>query len=51
MNKKKMLGYTLYAVGIIGGVESTMRVLGSLNIPTAVIALAIIIIASYLIQE
>ena len=51
MNYKKMLGYILYAIGIIGGVESTLRVLGSSAIPTALVSIVIIVIASYLLQE
>lgn len=51
---QKMLGYVLYAIGIIGGVEgATMRVeLGmNLAIITSAIALVVIIIGAYLIEK
>ena len=49
MNNEKILANVLYAVGIVGGVES----LSSENnaIPIAVVALIVIIIASYLLDK
>lgn len=51
---QKMLGYVLYAIGIIGGVEgATMRVELGMNmaIITSVIALIVIVIGAYLIEK
>ncbi len=51
---QKMLGYVLYAIGIIGGVEgATMRADSGMNmaIITSVIALVVIIIGAYLIEK
>ncbi len=50
MNSIKTLGRILYAIGIIGGVEgATVR--GTQGIIISVIALIVIIIASYLLEK
>ncbi len=47
---KKMAGYVLYAIGIIGGVEgATVR--GTQGIGISVVALIVIIIGSYLLDK
>jgi len=47
---KKMAGYVLYAIGIVGGVEgATVR--GTQGIGISVVALIVIIIASYLLDK
>ncbi|VVB87731.1 Uncharacterised protein [uncultured archaeon] len=51
---QRMLGYVLYAIGIIGGVEgATMRAELGMNmaIITSVVALIVIIIGAYLIEK
>ncbi|HEY9246611.1 MAG TPA: hypothetical protein VIO11_07190 [Candidatus Methanoperedens sp.] len=50
MNTQKMLGYIVYAIGIIGGVEgATVR--GSEGLIISVVALIVIIIGSYLLEK
>ncbi|HIH44582.1 MAG TPA: hypothetical protein HA257_05765 [Candidatus Methanoperedenaceae archaeon] len=46
----KMIGYILYAIGIIGGVEGAAK-RGTEGIAISVVALAVIIIASYLLDK
>jgi hypothetical protein len=47
---QKMLGYILYAIGIIGGVEgATVR--NAYNIPISVVALIVIVAGSYFIDK
>jgi hypothetical protein len=46
---KKMAGYVLYAVGIIGGVEGVTS--SPKSIPISVVALIVIIIGSYLLEK
>ncbi len=46
---KKMAGYIVYAIGIIGGVEgATLR--GMQGIEISIVALIVIIIGSYLLE-
>lgn len=46
---KKMAGYVLYAIGIIGGVEGVTSVPKSIMISIA--ALIVIVIGSYLLEK
>jgi hypothetical protein len=46
---KKMAGYVLYAVGIIGGVEGITS--NPKSIPISLVALIVIIIGSYLLEK
>ena len=46
----KMVGYILYAVGIIGGVEGAIAPRGR-SILISVIAMVVIIIASYMLDK
>lgn len=50
---KKMAGYVLYAVGIIGGVEGAARALLDKDwaVITSVIALIVIVIGAYLLEK
>lgn len=47
MSNEKILGYILYAVGIIGGVEGAV----GKSIPISVVALIVIVIGSYLLER
>jgi hypothetical protein len=47
MSYEKIIGYVLYAVGIIGGVEGAVNK----SITTSVVALIIIVIGSYLLDK
>ncbi len=47
MNNEKILANVLYAVGIIGGMEGVSKA----SIPISVVALLVIIIASYLLDK
>ena len=49
MNSEKIIANVLYAVGIVGGVESFSG--AESNILIAVVALIVIIIASYLLNK
>jgi hypothetical protein len=49
MNTGKIIGYVLYAIGIVGAVEGITKVPKS--IPISIIALIVIIIASYLLDK
>lgn len=53
MNTKKMAGYVLYAIGIIGGVEGAARALldKDLAVVTSVVSLAVIVVGAYLIEK
>ena len=47
---QKMLGYVLYAIGIIGGVEgATIR--GTEGTGISIVALVVIVIGAYLIEK
>jgi len=46
----KMLGYILYAVGIIGGVEGAIDPRGNGTL-ISIVAMVVIIIASYLLDK
>ena len=47
MCNNKMLANVLYAVGIVGGMEGVSKA----SIPISVVALLVIIIASYLLEK
>lgn len=47
MSYGKIIGYVLYAIGIIGGVETAV----DKNIPASVVAIVVIIIGSYLLDK
>ncbi len=47
MSYGKIIGYVLYAIGIIGGVEGAI----DKNIPASVVAIIIVIIGSYLLDK
>lgn len=47
MSNEKIIGYVLYAVGIIGGVEGAV----DKSIPISVVALIVIVIGSYLLDK
>ncbi len=47
MSYGKIIGYVLYAIGIIGGVETAI----DKNIPASVVAIIIVIIGSYLLDK
>ncbi len=50
MNNQKFLGYVLYAIGIIGGVEgATMR--NETAIGTSIMALIVVVIGAYLLEK
>lgn len=49
MNIGKIIGYILYAIGIVGAVEGITSVPKS--IPISVVAMIVIIIASYLLEK
>lgn len=51
MSNEKIVGYILYAIGIIGGVEGATMPRGMLAIGTSVVALIVIIIGSYLLEK
>ena len=48
---EKTIGYILYAVGIIGGVEGATDVRPGLSFTISIISLVVIIIASYLLAK
>lgn len=47
----KMVGYILYAVGIIGGVEGAIDPRNQNGILISIIAMVVIIIASYMLDK
>jgi hypothetical protein len=47
----KMVGYILYAVGIIGGVEGAIDPRGKDGILISIVAMVVIIFASYLLDK
>jgi hypothetical protein len=47
----KMIGYILYAVGIIGGVEGASGVRQQQSLIISIVAIIFIIIASYLLGK
>jgi len=47
----KMVGYILYAIGIIGGVEGATDVRPRFSFLISIIALIFIIIASYMLDK
>ena len=47
----KMVGYILYAVGIIGGVEGATGIRPQQSLIISVVAMIVIIIASYLLGK
>jgi hypothetical protein len=47
----KMVGYILYAVGIIGGVEGVIAQRQQNGILISIIAMVVIIIASYMLDK
>lgn len=47
----KMVGYILYAVGIIGGVEGASGVRQESSFLISIIAMVVIIIASYMLDK
>ena len=49
MNNQKMAGRILYAIGIIGGVEGVTS--SPKSIPISIVALVVIVIASYLFEK
>ncbi len=51
MSYGKIIGYVLYAIGIIGGVEGATMPRGTLAIEASVVALIIIIIGSILLDK
>lgn len=49
MNTGKIIGYVLYAIGIVGAVEGISSTPKS--IPISIVAMIVIIIASYLLEK
>lgn len=49
MNIEKILGYVLYAIGIVGAVEGISS--DPKSIPISIVAMIVIIIASYLLGK
>ena len=47
----KMFGYILYAVGIIGGVEGSIDPRDQNGILISIVAMVVIIIASYILDK
>ena len=47
----KMIGYILYAVGIIGGVEGAIDPRGQDSILISIVAMVVIIISSYILAK
>lgn len=47
----KTVGYILYAVGIIGGAEGASEIRGDASFIISLIAMVVIIIASYLLGK
>jgi len=47
----KMAGYILYAIGIIGGIEGASGVRGEFSLTISIVALIVIIIASYMLGK
>lgn len=47
----KMIGYVLYAVGIIGGAEGALGVRQQYSLMISIVALIVIIIGSYLLGK
>lgn len=50
-SNEKMFGYVLYAIGIIGGVEGASGVRQQDSFMISIVAMIVIIIASYLITK
>ena len=48
---EKTVGYILYAVGIIGGVEGATNARPGLSLMISIVSMVIIIIASYLLAK
>ena len=51
MDYNKMVGYILYAIGIIGGVEGATNVRPGLGSIISIISIIVIIIASYMLAK
>ena len=54
MNTRKLAGYVLYAIGIIGGVEGATMPRGMdamTGILTSVVALVVIVVGAYLLEK
>ncbi len=51
MNNQKFLGYVLYAVGIIGGVEGATMPRDMTAIGTSIVALIVVVIGAYLLEK
>ncbi len=51
MDSGKVIGYILYAIGIVGGVEGASGVRQQYSAMISVVALIIIIIGSYLVGK
>ena len=47
----KMVGYILYAVGIVGGVEGAINPREQNGILISIVAMVVIIIASYMLDK
>ena len=50
-SNEKTIGYILYAVGIIGGVEGASGVRPQYSLIISIIAMVVVIIASYLLGK
>ncbi len=51
MDSGKVIGYILYAIGIVGGVEGASGVRQQYSLVISVVALIIILIGSYLLGK
>ncbi len=51
MNTQKIVGYVLYAIGIIGGVEGATMERGTTGIIISVVALVVIVVGAYLLDK
>ena len=51
MNNQKFLGYVLYAIGIIGGVEGATMARDMTAIGTSIVALIVVVIGAYLLEK
>jgi hypothetical protein len=51
MNIQKFLGYVLYAIGIIGGVEGATMPRGTTGMGASIVALIFIVIGAYLLEK
>ncbi|VVB89575.1 Uncharacterised protein [uncultured archaeon] len=49
MNTQKMVGYIVYAIGIIGGVEGATT--NRAPVLTSVVSLVIIVVGAYLLEK